>query len=61
MGFGKVITTVFLSALGTPSGSHFTASIPTASFTCWTSGMDRKSRGTFDQNVYYGFDFESER
>ena len=40
-------------SLGTPSGSTVAATFPTASFK--TNQLN--SRGTFDQNVYYGIDF----
>ena len=52
MGFGKV-TEPHVVTLGTPSGSAHAASYPTASF----KSNQLNSRGSFDSNVYYGFDF----
>ena len=43
------------------SGSTVDASYPTASYRFTTSGQGQKnSRGTFDSNEYYGFDFKNE-
>ena len=43
------------------SGSTVDASYPTASYRFTTSGTGQKnSRGTFDSNEYYGFDFKKE-
>ena len=58
MGFGK-LTTPTLSTLelaGPNTLTENTADAPVASFVTNQSG----SRGTFDQNVYYGFDFANE-
>ncbi len=52
MGFGALSLPHAVS-LGTPSGSTVAATFPTASFK--TNQLN--SRGTFDQNVYYGIDF----
>jgi hypothetical protein len=42
------------------SGSHSDASMPSASYVGQTSGNGQKNeRGTYDQNSYYGFDFNS--
>ena len=59
MGFDKVLEPHKLT-LGTPSGSTVSPSFPSASFIGATSGNGQKnSRGTYDQNVYYGFDFNN--
>ena len=52
MGFGALSLPHAVS-LGTPSGSTVAATFPTASF----KTNQENSRGTFDQNVYYGLDF----
>jgi len=52
MGFGAV-TLPHVVAIGTPSGSTVAGAFPTASF----KTTQTNNRGTFDQNVYYGFDF----
>ena len=59
MGFGKV-TEPHVVALGTPSGSDHAAAYPTASLlglSADVSSSQVNSRGSFDSNVYYGFDF----
>ena len=53
MGFGKVSLPHGNGLAGTPSGSTISSAFPTASFK--TSQVN--ARDSFDQNVYYGFDF----
>ena len=59
MGFGKVLQP-HNTTLGTPSGSTIAVTFPSASFvgTSVSSGQ-KNNRGTFDQNVFYGFDFNN--
>ena len=60
MGFGAVSVPVDVITTA-PSGSTTALSYPTASFVGITSGEGQKnSRGTFDRNVYYGFNFANE-
>ena len=59
MGFDKVLQP-HKTTLTTPSGSTVAMSFPSASFIGTNSGSSQKnSRGTFDTNVYYGFDFNN--
>ncbi len=59
MGFDKVLQP-HKTTLTTPSGSTVVMSFPSASFIGTNSGSSQKnSRGTFDTNVYYGFDFNN--
>jgi len=59
MGFDKVLQP-HKTTLTTPSGSTVAMSFPSASFIGTNSGSAQKnSRGTFDTNVYYGFDFNN--
>ena len=59
MGFDKVLQP-HKTTLTTPSGSTVVMSFPSASFIGTNSGSAQKnSRGTFDTNVYYGFDFNN--
>jgi hypothetical protein len=59
MGFDKVLQP-HKTTLTTPSGSTVAMSFPSASFIGTNSGSAQKnSRGTFDSNVYYGFDFNN--
>jgi phage tail sheath protein FI len=61
MGFEKLSQpNLIATASASYSGSHSDASMPSASYVGQTSGNGQKnSRGTYDQNVYYGFDFAS--
>ena len=61
MGFGAVLQPNLIQTVSASySGSHSDASMPSASYVGTTSGTGQKnSRGTYDQNVYYGFDFAS--
>ena len=61
MGFGKLSQpNLIATASASYSGSHSDASMPSASYVGQISGNGQKnSRGTYDQNVYYGFDFAS--
>jgi len=57
MGFDKVLQP-HNTTLATPSGSTVAMTFPSCSYTGATSGNGQKNnRGTFDQNVYYGFNF----
>ena len=59
MGFDKVLQP-HKTTLTTPSGSTVVMSFPSASFIGTNSDSAQKnSRGTFDTNVYYGFDFNN--
>jgi hypothetical protein len=59
MGFDKVLQP-HKTTLTTPSGSTVAMSFPSASFIGTNSDSSQKnSRGTFDTNVYYGFDFNN--
>ena len=59
MGFDKVLQP-HKTTLTTPSGSTVAMSFPSASFIGTNSDSAQKnSRGTFDSNVYYGFDFNN--
>jgi len=59
MGFDKVLQP-HNTTLTTPSGSTVAMSFPSASYLGSNSGSAQKnSRGTFDSNVYYGFDFNN--
>ena len=59
MGFDKVLQP-HNTTLGITSGSTIAMTFPSCSFVGATSGAGQKNnRGTFDQNVYYGFDFNS--
>ena len=53
MGFGKVSLPHGNGLAGTPSGSTISSAFPTASF----KSSQVNARDSFDQNVYYGFDF----
>jgi phage tail sheath protein FI len=59
MGFDKVLQpNIIATASSSYSGSSIDVSMPSASFAGQTTGNGQKNeRGTFDQNVYYGFDF----
>ena len=61
MGFEKLSQpNLIATASASYSGSHSDASMPSASYVGQISGNGQKnSRGTYDQNVYYGFDFAS--
>ena len=64
MGFGAPIQPHFLDVTTSiPSGSTVAASFPSASYLGTTSDATGRgqlnSRGQFDQNSYYGFDFNS--
>jgi len=62
MGFAAPIQP-HVVAVGVPSGSTITASFPSASYLGTTSDATGRGqlngRGSFDQNAYYGFDFNS--
>ena len=62
MGFGALVQPHVLPVVSQSiSGSTVDASYPTASYRFTTSGQGQKnSRGTFDSNEYYGFDFKNE-
>jgi hypothetical protein len=62
MGFAALVQPHVLSTTSqSMSGSTVDASYPTASYRFTTSGQGQKnSRGTFDSNEYYGFDFKNE-
>ena len=59
MGFAKLLQP-HNTTLTTPSGSTVAMTFPSCSFVGTTSGNGQKNnRESFDQNVYYGFDFNS--
>jgi len=59
MGFGALLQP-HNTTLTTPSGSTVAMTFPSCSFVGTTSGNGQKNnRESFDQNVYYGFDFNS--
>ena len=62
MGFAALVQPHVLPVTSqSMSGSTVDASYPTASYRFTTSGQGQKnSRGTFDSNEYYGFDFKNE-
>ena len=61
MGFGALVQPhVVAITAAAASGSTVAASYPTASYKGSVSGDGQKNaRGTYDRNVYYGFDFEN--
>tara|TARA_B100000214_G_scaffold360168_1_gene322310 strand:- start:61 stop:2475 length:2415 start_codon:yes stop_codon:yes gene_type:complete len=61
MGFDKVLEPHVIDvSTSIPSGSTAASAYPSCSY-LWTTGSlsQTNSRGTYDQNVYYGFDFNS--
>ena len=59
MGFDALLQPHAIT-LGVPSGSTITSAFPSASYLGTTGSLaQQNARGTYDQNAYYGFDFNS--